>query len=107
MSPGKPSAPWRVSSDSRPAIASVPPLGSSTVVSARRTFSAGITRSRSTTAPSLDSWLPSAAIADGLEGDIDAKGLPAPRDLPVVGGHRHRKLAASQEFRRLAGDGGE
>ena len=53
----------------------MPPLGSSTVVSARRTFSAGIDRSRSITAPSLESWLTSAAIARLMRPSLMTTGL--------------------------------
>ena len=42
LSPGKPSMFWRVSSEIRPAIASEPPEGSSTVDFAWRFFSAGM-----------------------------------------------------------------
>ena len=51
LRPGKPSMFWRVSSEIRPASASEPPDGSSTVDFAWRFFKAGIEMLPSVTAP--------------------------------------------------------
>jgi hypothetical protein len=92
----------------RPAITIELPDDISTVVSARRV--AGGNRAFAGEFADLGRDLERHAPAGHhyrREREADAEGLELNRDLAVVAVDRHRELAAGEEARRLAGDGGQ